>query len=88
MGTTFGALIIIATKVGIGIGVGDGGKTTWWEWWKIHAHWNLQERWWIWWTKHYLPIIVDLEALFWVWFEPYGQKWTVILSKCFIPIFI
>jgi hypothetical protein len=31
MGTTFGALIIIATKVGIGIGVGDGGKTTWWE---------------------------------------------------------
>jgi hypothetical protein len=38
--------------------------------------------------KHYLLITADLEALFWVQFETYDQKWMVILSKCFIPIFI
>jgi hypothetical protein len=35
VGTTFGALINTATRIGTRIRVGDGGKITWWEKWKF-----------------------------------------------------
>ncbi len=37
-GSHFGALTNIAIGVGTKTGVGNGGKITWWEQWKIHMH--------------------------------------------------